>query len=71
MQHIKTPASPQTEVSNLPRRKLFKGSIAAFAATTLAGVDKTVFAQVASSTPAAGAAVKPLPAYVAWKDQVR
>ncbi|MBC7502813.1 MAG: sulfite oxidase [Herminiimonas sp.] len=57
-------SAPKSElqVGNPQRRNLLAGGVAALAATGLAGFTKTALAQ------ATGAAVKPLPPYVAWKD---
>lgn len=61
MAKFKAPNS-ELQVGNPQRRNLLAGGVAALAATGLAGFTKTALAQ------ATGAAVKPLPPYVAWKD---
>ncbi len=53
--------------SSLPRRHLLAGSAGALAAAGLATFTRG--AAAAGETPVAGGAAKPLPAYVAWKDQ--
>ena len=57
-----TAPNSELQVGNPQRRNLLAGGVAALAATGLAGFTKTALAQ------ATGAAVKPLPPYVAWKD---
>jgi len=63
-------STPTTAIENLPRRHLLKGSASALAAVGLGSMALT--AQAADAVPVApsatGAAPKPLPLYVAWKD---
>lgn len=65
MRELMTPT-----IENLPRRHLLKGSASALAAVGLGGMAiKAHAADTAPAAPvAAGAAPKPLPAYVGWKD---
>ncbi|HKO69140.1 MAG TPA: sulfite oxidase, partial [Burkholderiaceae bacterium] len=56
-----------TSATVLSRRRMLASS-GALAAAGLAGASRVV-AQTAPATPAASSQAKPLPAYVAWKDQ--
>lgn len=54
----------KTNSTSLPRRHLLAGSVSALAAAGLATLSRGAIAQSAGSA----AALKPLPAYVSWKD---